>query len=189
MVSKGLDFDRVGLVGVLDADSMMNFPDFRSFERSYQLISQVSGRAGRRKKRGKVVIQTLDPDHPVIRHLLKNDYEGFYREQMEERELFGYPPFKRLIRISFRHRIPSILDAASHLAARELRSVFSDRVLGPQFPPVGKIQNYFIKQIILKIEREASYGKARELVREVLDRVSDTEVYRAVRISVDVDPY
>ncbi|MGW8317494.1 MAG: replication restart helicase PriA, partial [Bacteroidales bacterium] len=182
-------FDRVGLVGVLDADSMMNFPDFRSFERSYQLISQVSGRAGRRKKRGKVVIQTLDPDHPVLVHLLKNDYESFYLEQMEERELFGYPPFKRLIRISFRHRIPSILDAASELAAKELRSVFAARVLGPQYPPVGKVQNNYIKQIILKIEREASYGKARELITEILEEVMGTEVYRTIRISIDVDPY
>ena len=189
MLSKGLDFDRVGLVGVLDADSMMNFPDFRSFERSYQLISQVSGRAGRRKKRGKVVIQTLDPEHPVLVHLLKNDYEGFYREQMEERELFGYPPFKRMIRISLRHRIPSILDAAADLAVQELRPVFSGRALGPQYPPVSRIQNNYIKQIILKIEREASYGKARELLKEILDEALSNEVYRSVRISIDVDPY
>jgi primosomal protein N' (replication factor Y) len=108
---------------------------------------------------------------------------------MEERELFGYPPFRRLIRISFRHRIPPILDAASDLVAKELRAVFSDRVLGPQYPPVRKIQNNFVKQIILKIEREASSGKARELVKEVLEGVMDAEVYRAVRISIDVDPY
>jgi primosomal protein N' (replication factor Y) len=189
MLSKGLDFGNVGLVGVLDADSMMNFPDFRSFERSFQLISQVSGRSGRRETRGRVVIQTGDPDHPVIRHIMRNDYEGLYREQMEERELFGYPPFRRLIRISFRHRIPSILDAATELAGRELKTIFSSRVFGPQYPPVRKVQNYHIKQIILKIERDASYERARTLLRETLEDVTSNEVYRAVRISVDVDPY
>ena len=189
MLSKGLDFDNVGLVGILDADSMMNFPDFRSFERSFQLISQVSGRSGRREKRGKVIVQTGDPDHPVIRYIMSNDYEGLYREQMEERELFGYPPFRRLIRVSFRHRIPSILDAATELAGRELKAIFSSRVFGPQYPPVRKVQNYHIKQIILKIERDASYERARTLLRETLEDVISNEVYRAVRISVDVDPY
>jgi primosomal protein N' (replication factor Y) len=189
MLSKGLDFDHVGLVGVLDADSMMNFPDFRSFERSYQLISQVSGRAGRRKKQGRVIIQTLDPEHPVIRYLMDRDYEGFYRAQMEEREMFGYPPFRRMIRVTFRHRVPPILDAAAELAARELRQVFGSRVLGPQHPPVRKIQNHFFKQIILKIEREASYEKARKLLKEVLDQTVSGETYRTVRISLDVDPY
>ena len=101
MLSKGLDFDNVNLVGVLDADSMLNFPDFRAFERCFQLISQVSGRAGRRKKRGKVIIQTMDPDHPVIKYICNSDYEGLYQDQMEERQLFGYPPFRRMIRISF----------------------------------------------------------------------------------------
>jgi len=117
MISKGLDFDNVSLVGVLDADSMLHFPDFRAFERSYQLISQVSGRAGRRKKRGKVIIQTSDPEHPVISQILKDDYESLFKDQMEERELFGYPPFTRMIRISFRHKIPSILDSATDLIA------------------------------------------------------------------------
>jgi primosomal protein N' (replication factor Y) len=189
MITKGLDFGNVGLVGVLDADSMLNFPDFRAFERSFQLISQVSGRAGRRKKRGRVVIQTIDPEHPVIRYLLNDDYEGFYREQMEERQLFGYPPFKRLIRISFRHRVPSILDGAAGVTGRELRKIFSYRVYGPQYPPVRKVHNAYIKQIILKIEREASYEKARTLLKEVLDGVAGNEVFRSVRISVDVDPY
>jgi primosomal protein N' (replication factor Y) len=188
MLSKGLDFDNVGLVGVLDADSMMNFPDFRSFERSFQLISQVSGRSGRRDKRGKVVIQTGAPDHPVIRYIMNNDYEGLYHEQMEERELFGYPPFSRLIRISFRHRVPPILDAATELAGKELKAVFSSRVFGPQYPPVRKVQHYHIKQILLKIERKASYERARNLVSEVLGELASNEVYRAVRISIDVDP-
>ncbi len=189
MLSKGLDFSNVTLVGVLDADQMLHFPDFRAFERSYQLISQVSGRAGRRKKRGKVIVQTMDPQHPVIQFINNNDFEGLYADQMEERELFGYPPFKRMIRIKFRHKIPSILDGATDLIARELKEIFSSRVLGPQYPPVRKTHNMFQKQIILKIEREVSYERARELLKEVLGRLSGNEVYRSVRISVDVDPY
>ena len=189
ILSKGLDFEHVSLVGVLDADSMLNFPDFRAFERSFQLISQVSGRAGRRDKQGKVIIQTMDPDHPVIRYICNNDYDGLYADQMEERQVFGYPPFRRMIRISFRHKIPSILDGACDLAGRELKEIFSSRVYGPQYPPVRKVQNNFVKQIMLKVEREASYERARELLKGVLDRISANEVYRTIRISVDVDPY
>jgi primosomal protein N' (replication factor Y) len=189
MISKGLDFGNVSLVGILDADSMLHFPDFRAFERSFQLISQVSGRAGRREKRGRVVIQTMDPEHPVIRQILEDDYEGLYREQMEERRVFGYPPFTRMIRISFRHRVPSILDGATDMVARQLKEIFSTRVFGPQYPPVRKIQNTFIKQIILKIEREASYERAKELLGGVLHQTLEGEVYRSIRLSVDVDPY
>jgi primosomal protein N' (replication factor Y) len=189
MISKGLDFENVSLVGILDADSMLHFPDFRAFERSFQLISQVSGRAGRREKRGRVVIQTMDPGHPVIRQILEDDYEGLYREQMEERQAFGYPPFTRMIRVSFRHRVPSILDGATDMVARQLKEIFSTRVFGPQYPPVRKVQHTFIKQIILKIEREASYERAKELLGGVLHKTMVGEVYRSVRISVDVDPY
>lgn len=189
MLSKGLDFNKVTLVGVLDADQMLHFPDFRAFERSFQLIHQVSGRAGRREKRGRVIIQTMDPTHPVIQFISQGDFEGLYADQMEERELFGYPPFRRLIRISFRHKIPSILDGATELVAQELKTIFSARVLGPQYPPVRKTHNFFHKQIILKIEKEASYERAKELLKEVLKGLAGNEVYRAIRISVDVDPY
>jgi primosomal protein N' (replication factor Y) len=189
MLSKGLDFSNVTLVGVLDADQMLNFPDFRAFERSFQLISQVSGRAGRREKRGKVIVQTMEPNHPVIQYILNNDFEGLYADQMEERQIFGYPPFRRMIQITFRHKIPPILDGATDLIARELKLIFANRVLGPQYPPVRKTHNTFQKQIMLKIEREASYERARELLKEVLGKLSSNEVFRSVRISVDVDPY
>ncbi|PID92455.1 MAG: primosomal protein N' [Bacteroidetes bacterium] len=189
MLSKGLDFGNVGLVGIIDADSMLNFPDFRAFERSYQLISQVSGRAGRRKKQGKVIIQTMDPGHPVIDYIVRQDFEGFYKDQMAERELFSYPPFSRMIRIRFRHRIPSILDGACDRVAASLREIFGMRVYGPQYPPVRKTHNYFIKFIILKIEREASMEKARSLLAGVLGTLDKQEVFRAVRVAVDVDPY
>lgn len=189
MISKGLDFDNVSLVGVMDADSMLHFPDFRAFERSYQLISQVSGRAGRRKKRGRVIIQTSDPEHPVIDQILKDDYESLFKDQMEERELFGYPPFTRMIRISFRHKIPSILDGATDLVGKALKDIFSSRVYGPQYPPVRKVQDAFIKQIILKIEKKASVERAKDLLSSVLKETLSGEVYRSVRISVDVDPF
>ncbi len=189
MVSKGLDFARVSLVGVMDADSMLHFPDFRAFERSYQLITQVSGRAGRRKKRGKVIIQTSDPEHPVINQILRGDYENLFNEQMEEREQFGYPPFTRMIRITFRHKIPSILDGATDLVGKELKSIFASRVYGPQYPPVRKIHDSFIKQIILKIERKASVERAKDLLTGVLTETLSGDVYRSVRVSVDVDPY
>jgi len=189
ILSKGLDFENVSLVGVLDADSMLHFPDFRAFERSFQLIYQVSGRAGRRSKQGKVIIQTMDPDHPVIRYICNADYEGLYADQMEERQIFGYPPFRRMIRVTFRHKIPSILDGACDLATRELKDIFTSRVYGPQYPPVRKVHNHFIKQIILKVEREASYERARELLKEVLQGISSREVFRSIRISIDVDPY
>ena len=189
MLSKGFDFSNVTLVGILDADQMLYFPDFRAFERSYQLISQVSGRAGRREKQGKVIVQTMDPSHPVIQYILQGDFESLYEDQMEERQAFGYPPFKRMIRISFRHKVPSILDGATDLMARDLKRIFSERVLGPQYPPVRKTHQYFQKDIILKIEKEASYEKAKELLKEVLQKLSLTEVFRSVRITVDVDPY
>jgi primosomal protein N' (replication factor Y) len=189
MLSKGLDFSRVTLVGVLDADQMLHFPDFRAFERSFQLIYQVSGRAGRRKKQGKVIVQTMDTTHPVIQFISKGDYEGLYEDQMEERELFSYPPFRRMIRISFKHKIPSILDGATDLVASQLKEIFSNRVLGPQYPPVRKTHNTFQKQIILKIEKEASYERAKELLKKVLNGLSGNEVYRSIRISVDVDPH
>lgn len=189
MISKGLDFDNVSLVGVMDADSMLHFPDFRAFERSYQLIAQVSGRAGRRKKRGKVIIQTSDPKHPVIDQILRDDYESLFSEQMEERKLFGYPPFTRMIRISFRHKIPSILDGATDLVGKELKAVFSSRVYGPQYPPVRKVQDAFIKQIILKIERKASVERAKELLDTILRDTLNSEVYRSIRVAVDVDPF
>jgi primosomal protein N' (replication factor Y) len=189
MITKGLDFDRLTLVGILDADSMLHFPDFRAFERTFQLIHQVGGRAGRRKKRGKVVIQTQDPAHPVIQAIREGNYEELYRGQMEERELFGYPPFRRLIHVDFRHKVPSILDGAAAQAATELKQIFAHRVLGPQYPPVRKVHGQFIKHIVLKIEKDASYEKAKQFLAEVLERVRAKEVYRSVRLTVDVDPH
>ena len=188
LISKGFDFENVSLVGVLDADAMLNFPDFRSFERSFQLIAQVSGRAGRRQTPGKVVIQTSDPAHPVIQYLRNGDYESLYRDQMEERKMFGYPPYIRMIRLMFKHKVPSILDSGTALVSGELKAVFGSRVLGPQYPLVRKVQNQFQKQIFLKLEREASAEKAKTIIAEKLKLFDKNPVYRAIRVTIDVDP-
>lgn len=188
LVTKGLDFENVALVGVLDADSMLNFPDFRAFERSFQLMTQVSGRAGRRDIRGKVIIQTTDPGHPVIQRVLNNDFHSFYSEQMEERVMFKYPPVVRFIRLTLRHEIPSILDGGALFLSRELKEIFGNRILGPQYPPVNRTHGKYIKQIIMKIERESSFERAKGLTAELLEIFSLNPVYKQIRVTVDVDP-
>ncbi len=188
LVTKGLDFENVSLVGVIDADSMLNFPDFRAFERSFQLMVQVSGRAGRREKRGKVVIQTMDPDHPVISSVLENDFQGFYLDQMAERKMFHYPPVNRLIKITLRHEIPSILDGGAVFLAGELKEIFGKRVLGPQQPFVGKTHGKYIRQILLKIEKDASFEKSKQLIAGLMEIFGRNTVYRQIKTTVDVDP-
>jgi primosomal protein N' (replication factor Y) len=188
LVTKGLDFENVHLVGVVDADSMMHFPDFRAFERSFQVMMQVSGRSGRRKERGKVVIQTTDPTHPVIQCVLDHDYESLYREQMAERKMFRYPPFVRLIRLTLRHEISSILEGGASFLAGELKEIFGNRVLGPQQPVVARTHGKHIRQIVLKIEKESSFERARQLTAELLEIFALNPVYKQINVSVDVDP-
>lgn len=188
LVTKGLDFGNVNLVGIIDADSMLNFPDFRAFERSFQLMVQVSGRAGRRDTRGSVVIQTSDPSHPVIQRVLSNDFSSFFNEQMAERKMFNYPPYVRMIRITLKHEIPSILDGGAVFLTNELKALFGRRVLGPQQPVVGRTHGKYIRQILLKIEKDASFGKAKELVSGLIGVFSGNPVYRQIRCNVDVDP-
>jgi len=153
IISKGLDFDNVGLVGVMNADNLLNFPDFRAYERSFQLIAQVAGRAGRKKAKGRVIIQTSDPKNNVIQNVLSYNYDSFYRNQLLERQRFRYPPYFRLIRISMHHRKSDILNQASAEIASSLRKINDVEVLGPQYPLVGKIKNMFIKDILLLCKR------------------------------------
>lgn len=188
LVTKGLDFERVSLVGILDADSMLNFPDFRAFERSYQLMTQVSGRAGRRDKMGKVVIQTQDPAHPVIQKVINGDYNTFFEEQIAERKMFKYPPIVRFIRITLRHEIPSILDGGANFLAGELREIFGNRILGPQHPPVNRTHGKYITQILMKIEKESSFERAKNLLAELVEIFSLNPIYKKIRLIVDVDP-
>lgn len=189
MVTKGLDFQKVNIVGVLNADNLLNYPDFRAHERAFQLMAQVSGRAGRKFKRGLVVIQSSTPDHPVITQVYKHDYSAMYSLQMAERKLFRYPPYYRMIEITLKHKDLQKLNDAVREMTHEMRVVFGARVLGPVVPAISRVQNLYIRQFILKIEHEASLAKAKEYLKDITDRVLSRPVYRGVKISHDVDPY
>lgn len=188
MVTKGLDFEHVSLVGILNADNMLNFPDFRAHERAYQLMAQVSGRAGRKYKQGLVVLQTTQVQHPVIEQVIKNDFVGMYETQKEERKLFKYPPYYRIIQINLRHKDARVLKQAAYEMGRQMQTVFGSRVLGPIDPIISRIQNYYIKQIILKIENEASPAKAKDILHSITDGFLADSRFKSLRISLDVDP-
>ena len=188
MVTKGLDFERVSLVGILNADNMLNFPDFRAHERAYQLMAQVSGRAGRKNKRGTVILQTSSPEHPVIGQVISNNYKAMFYTQCDERKLFKYPPYYRMIQLVLRHRDPKILNLASKRMATDLRAIFGARILGPNTPSVSRIQNLYIKHILLKVEIEASPEKAKELLRQVTTQLQAEPQFKALWVNLDVDP-
>ena len=188
MVTKGLDFDNVSLVGILNADNMLNFPDFRSQERSFQLMEQVSGRAGRKNKQGKVIIQSFNPLHPVIQHVVHHDYHAFYREQMADRQKFQYPPVNRLIILRIKHRDYNVLNKAARDLAYDLRHDLGKRILGPEYPLVSRIQNWYIKQIMIKLERGPSVSDFKKLIRVKIDTLIKIPAYRQVRVIIDVDP-
>ena len=188
MVTKGLDFQKVSLVGILNADNLLNFPDFRAHERAFQLMGQVSGRAGRKFKRGLVVIQTSTPDHPVITQVLHHDYQAMYQLQSAERQQFKYPPFYRMIQITMKHRDAAVITRAAKEMTREMKAVFGPRVLGPVTPPISRIQNLFIRQILFKLETEASLKTAKAYLQDIMLRMLSKQEFKSVRISFDVDP-
>ena len=188
MVSKGLDFERVSMVGILNADSMLNYPDFRSYERAFQLMAQVAGRAGRKNKQGLVILQTKSPDLPVIHQVMRNDYENLYFDQLAERQLFRYPPYYRLIYVYLKHRKESVLDLAAETMAQYLRSGLGDRVLGPDKPPVARVQTLYIKKMIVKVEQTASMGKVRDYLLSVQRAIVEDERFRSLIVYYDVEP-
>ncbi|MEI6555281.1 MAG: primosomal protein N' [Paludibacter sp.] len=188
MVSKGLDFEHVSLVGILNADNMLNFPDFRAHERAFQLIAQVSGRAGRKNKQGTVILQTSVPEHGIIGQVIQNDYQAMFETQCEERKLFKYPPYFRMIQIVLRHRDSTILNKASAKMANDLRAVFGNRVLGPNIPAVSRIQNLYIKHILLKFEVDASAEKAKDILRQVTNNLLSEPKFKSLWVNLDVDP-
>jgi primosomal protein N' (replication factor Y) len=188
MITKGLDFEHVRVVGILNADNLLNFPDFRSHERSYQLMAQVSGRAGRKHKQGKVIIQTSQPDHFIIQKVVVNDYEGMYNQQIAERREFKYPPFFRMIRITLKHRDFNELERIAREGAEALRTRFGNRLLGPEYPAIPRIKLMYIKQMWLKLEREISVSSAKRQMHEMLEGVKSKDKNRSVVITVDVDP-
>jgi primosomal protein N' (replication factor Y) len=188
MVSKGLDFDNVSVVGILNADTMLNYPDFRAYERAFQLMAQVAGRAGRKGKQGRVVLQTRDVEHPIIGQVIGNRYEEMVRAQLDERQMFRFPPYHRLIYVYLKHRDERVLDNAALVMAGRLRANFGSRVLGPDKPPVARIQTLFIKKIVLKIEVNASMERARELLLTVQREMLQEPAYKSLLVYYDVDP-
>lgn len=188
MVSKGLDFDHVSIVGILNADTMLNYPDFRAYERAFQLMAQVAGRAGRKNKQGKVILQTRSIDHPIIHQVIANDYEEMVVGQLAERQMFRYPPYYRLIYVYLKHRNEEQLGVMADAMAGRLRSVFGNRVLGPDKPPVARIQTLFIKKIVLKMEYSASMSKVRELLLQVQKGMVEEPQFKSLIVYYDVDP-
>ena len=188
MVSKGLDFDHVSVVGILNADNMLNYPDFRAHERAFQLMAQVAGRAGRKNKRGLVILQTKSPDLPVIHQVVANDYAGMYRDQTAERQQFNYPPYCRFIYVYLKHRKEEVVNQAADILASWLRPAFADKVLGPDKPPVGRIQMLFIKKIVIKVDLNMSSTKIREYLQAVQQRLIEDERFRTLIVYYDVDP-
>ena len=188
MISKGLDFDRVAVVGILQADSMLNYPDFRSYEHAFMMMAQVSGRAGRKGRRGLVILQTKSPDHPVVWQVVRNDYTSFYRSLLEERKAFRYPPFFRLIYVYLKHRREEIADSASIEMGSRLRQYFGDRVLGPDKPAVARVKTLSIRKLVLKLENGISLPQVRECLRQIHSQIMQDSHYGALQVYYDVDP-
>jgi primosomal protein N' (replication factor Y) len=189
MLSKGLDFSNVSLVGVMNADTMLNFPDFRAHERSFQMLVQVSGRAGRKEKRGKVLIQTYNPHHQILQQVTLNDYQTMFKEQLSERWQYKYPPYYRLIKITLSHKDFQRVTEASEWLGQSLRNYFGEWVLGPAAPAIGRIRNKYIKDIIVKIPPEKSIIKTKQQLQQVKNHFQSIAVYRSIRFTVDVDNY
>ena len=188
MVTKGLDFGDVELVGVLNADSLINFPDFRAAERAFNMIEQIAGRAGRRDSNGKVLVQTYNPDHPILELVQRHDYTGFYNRELEERRSFGFPPFTRIINIYVKHREARTADECATKFAASLREIFGSRISNPQEPPVGRVQSMYIRKIMLKVEREASMAKVKGILRNKFIELSASPLMRGLTVYYDVDP-
>ncbi|SFD74439.1 replication restart helicase PriA [Thermophagus xiamenensis] len=188
MVTKGLDFDNVNVVGILNADNILNMPDFRAFERGFQLMAQVSGRAGRKNKRGTVVLQTSSPEHPIIKFVVENNYDQMYRTQMVERRAYLYPPYFRLIYLVLKHKQREVVDTAAEALANRLRAVLGSRVLGPQEPPVGRIQNQYLSRILIKFEKGLSAAHVKNIIQEAIEATLSNQRWKYVTVHADVDP-
>lgn len=189
MLAKGLDFDNVGLVGILNADAMLYHPDFRAFERSFQLMTQVSGRAGRSEKQGKVIIQTYNPNHPIIQKVIKNDYVSMYKQELTERQTFEYPPYFRLIKLTLKHRDFEKLKDGSMWLYQSLKNTLGLPVLGPEEPPVSRIRNEYIRTILIKIPTNKNLKAVKSVITKNLNSFDAIAPYRSIRVGVNVDFY
>ena len=188
MVSKGLDFDNVAVVGIINADTLMNYPDFRATERAFQLMAQVAGRAGRRSGQGKVFLQTRQPDNPIIPLIVGNNYIQFYDSQLSERMLFHYPPFYRLVYIYIKHRDVRVLEEFSEIFGKQMREIFDYRVLGPDLPPIARIKQLYIRKIVLKVENSLSQYKVNDVLQNLQQAYCNMPRYRSIVMYYDIDP-
>lgn len=188
MITKGLDFDNVSVVGIMSADNMISFPDFRAFERSFQQMTQVSGRAGRHNKQGLVIIQTYNPTHQVIDYVVRNDYKALYNNQINERRIFGYPPYSKLIYLTLKHIDAKVLDKAAAELSFALRQTFAQRVVGPEYPMVSRVRNMFIKNIMIRLEKGFPLGEAKRKINDIAGQMLTKKEYSRLRFIPDVDP-
>ena len=188
MITKGLDFDRVSLVGIIDADSLLNIPDFRAYEHAFMMLSQVAGRAGRKGRQGLVVLQTKSAEMPVIRQIVNNDFVAFYNDLAEERRLFCYPPYTRLIYIYLKHKDEGRVETASTEMGNWLRTWFGERILGPDKPAVARVKTMHIRKIMLKLENGIDQKKVREYLRMAQRQIMQDKNYATLQIYYDVDP-
>jgi len=189
MVAKGLDFDNLSLIGIINADTLLGYPDFRAYERSFQLLAQVAGRAGRRADQGNVCIQTYDAGHRIIKQVVENDYLGMYNDEIIERESFLYPPFSRMIFLAVKHKDAHVLEYAANTLANTLKAKFGNRVLGPEQPLVSRVRNLYIQQIIIKADKHTAIQKVKDALRETLTEFSANKDFKSVLTQIDVDPY
>jgi len=189
MLSKGLDFDHVSLVGIMNADNLLNFPDFRAHERSFQLMTQVAGRAGRSNKKGKVIIQTFNPFHQILQQISNYDYSGMYRDQINERHQFQYPPFVRMIKISLKHKDQHLVNKAGDWLALSLRNNFGTMVLGPANPMIARIRNLYIKNILIKLPKDIALASSKDIIQKIRNSFESIAEFRPVRFIIDVDPF
>lgn len=189
MLAKGLDFREVSLVGVMNADNLLNFPDFRAHERSFQLLQQVSGRAGRTHKRGKVLIQTYNPYHQILQQVSVNDYAGMYKQQIDERHLYKYPPFYRIVKITFKDRNQQKMQKGAIWFGQALQLKLNEHVLGPEAPPVGRVRNLYISNILVKIPKKNSISKTKKYIEGVHRSFNSVKEFSTIRVTIDVDNY
>ena len=187
MVTKGLDFRNVGLVGIMNADSMLNFPDYRAHERSFQMLTQVAGRAGRTKKRGRVLVQTYDPHHQILQQVAANDYVGMFQEQLQEREQFGYPPLAKIIKLTLKGRDFNLVNQASDWMASSLKNVLGHQILGPEYPPVARIRRDYLKNILIKIPGNHSLSQTKNGIKRIERSFNAISKYMSVRLVYNVD--
>lgn len=188
MVTKGLDFDKVSVVGILNADAMLNYPDFRAYEQAFMMMAQVSGRAGRKGKRGLVLLQTTSPELPVIGQVVRNDYQAFYTDLLEERRLFRYPPFFRLVYVYLKHAKEQVAETAGIELGSRLRQLFGDRVLGPDKPAVARVKTLHIRKLVLKLEPSLSGEQVRQCLRYAYNEMAKDKKYATLHVFYDVDP-